>query len=114
MTLPGVVRGPHEHKDQTDIFCFLGPGDFELHLWEPVRLELSDMSDNAYHEVFRVGEYCCPVAVLIPPGVIHAYKNISDKPGFVVNCPNRLYAGPGKRYPVDEIRHEDLGFYKVE
>ena len=24
-TAPGVVRGPHEHRDQADFFCFLGP-----------------------------------------------------------------------------------------
>ena len=27
MTLPGVVRGPHAHRDQTDLFAFYGPGD---------------------------------------------------------------------------------------
>jgi dTDP-4-dehydrorhamnose 3,5-epimerase len=25
----------------------------------------------------------------------------------VFNCPNRLYKGPGRKEPVDEIRHED-------
>ena len=24
MTKPGVARGPHEHSDQTDCFCFIG------------------------------------------------------------------------------------------
>ena len=28
-TLPGVVRGPHEHIEQTDYFAFIGPGDFQ-------------------------------------------------------------------------------------
>ncbi|MGH7139444.1 MAG: hypothetical protein ACREHD_27175, partial [Pirellulales bacterium] len=46
-------------------------------------------------------------AVIIPPGVVHAYKNVSDVPGWVFNCPNRLYAGEGRQQPVDEIRHED-------
>ena len=32
-TLPGVMRGPHEHRDQTDFFVFIGPGVFDLHLW---------------------------------------------------------------------------------
>ena len=27
-TLPAVVRGPHEHHDQTDYFAFVGPSDF--------------------------------------------------------------------------------------
>nr|MCR5164579.1 dTDP-4-dehydrorhamnose 3,5-epimerase family protein [Thermoguttaceae bacterium] len=33
-TLPGVARGPHEHRTQTDIFVFLGPGMFRLYLWD--------------------------------------------------------------------------------
>jgi dTDP-4-dehydrorhamnose 3,5-epimerase len=24
MTRPGLARGPHEHKEQTDYFCFIG------------------------------------------------------------------------------------------
>lgn len=101
-TAPGISRGPHEHKDQSDLFCFVGPGDFELTLWE----NLSDKSISRYEEKHIVGE-SRPVAVIVPPGVIHAYRNISDKPGFVFNFPNRLYAGPGRCYPVDEIRHEN-------
>jgi dTDP-4-dehydrorhamnose 3,5-epimerase len=100
MTLPDVVRGPHEHQEQYDYFCFIGPGNFELHLWD---------NWNGIHEVYEVGEDN-PLAVVVPPGVIHAYKNISDKPGWVVNGPSELYAGPGKRYPVDEIRHENNQF----
>ncbi|NQT38825.1 MAG: dTDP-4-dehydrorhamnose 3,5-epimerase family protein, partial [Planctomycetes bacterium] len=46
-------------------------------------------------------------AVIVPPGVVHAYKNTSDISGWVFNAPNRLYAGEGKSEPVDEIRHED-------
>lgn len=54
--------------------------------------------------------------VVVPPGVVHAYKNISSTPGWVFNAPNRLYAGPGKRSPVDEIRHEDQAdsVYRIE
>ena len=48
-----------------------------------------------------------PVRLMVPPGVVHAYKNTGDVPGWVFNAPNRLYAGEGKRSPVDEIRHED-------
>ena len=44
--------------------------------------------------------------LIVPPGVVHAYRNISKEPGVVFNCPNRLYAGPGRKEPVDEIRHE--------
>jgi dTDP-4-dehydrorhamnose 3,5-epimerase len=45
--------------------------------------------------------------VLVPPGVVHAYRNVGPSAGWVFNAPNRLYAGPGKSEPVDEIRHED-------
>ena len=34
MTLPGVARGPHEHRDQADYFCFLGPSNFKLFMWD--------------------------------------------------------------------------------
>ena len=33
-TLPGVARGPHEHREQTDYFAFFGPGDFKVYLWD--------------------------------------------------------------------------------
>ncbi len=46
-------------------------------------------------------------SVIIPPGVVHAYKNIGTVDGLVYNAPNKLYAGTGKKQPVDEIRYED-------
>lgn len=101
-TAPGVVRGPHEHVDQTDYFAFIGPGDFELHLWDT-----RPDSPTVGMRLIRVCGQSNPVAVTIPPGVVHAYRNIGDRPGWVFNAPNRLYAGRGKSGPVDEIRHED-------
>jgi dTDP-4-dehydrorhamnose 3,5-epimerase len=101
-TLPGVQRGPHEHADQADYFCFIGPSNFKLRMWDN-RPE----SEN-YGCVMTVfaGEDA-PKAVLVPKGVVHAYKNVGASVGIVVNLPNRLYAGRGRREPVDEIRHED-------
>jgi dTDP-4-dehydrorhamnose 3,5-epimerase len=101
-TLPGVVRGPHEHIHQSDFLCFMGPGDFELILWE----KSGTYPFRPYDERHVVGENR-PVAVIIPPGVVHAFKNISDRPGVVYNAPNRLFEGPGRCYPVDEVRHEE-------
>ena len=46
--------------------------------------------------------------VTIPPGVIHAYKNVGSENAFVLNFPNKLYAGYQKKGKVDEIRHEDI------
>lgn len=102
-TLPLVVRGPHEHKEQTDYFAFIGPGTFHLHLWKTQEKNTHILPS---YEIWEVGE-TNPALAVIPPGVVHAYKNISDKPGWVFNAPDQLYAGPGKLYKVDEIRHED-------
>ena len=33
-TKPGVSRGPHEHIDQADYFCFFGPSTFRVYLWD--------------------------------------------------------------------------------
>ena len=101
-TRPGVARGPHEHVDQAAFFAFVGPSTFRLYLW-----------DNRSHSPTYRQEYRIDVgkdnltAVIVPPGVVHAYKNIGTIDGLVYNAPNRLFAGEGKREPVDEIRHED-------
>src|ERR1051325_10655899 len=33
-TLPGVTRGPHEHVHQADLFCFIGPSNFKIRMWD--------------------------------------------------------------------------------
>lgn len=101
-TNPGVARGPHEHVDQTDFFGFVGPSTFRVYLWDA--REKSPTFGNRM--VFEAGENN-PVAVIIPPGVVHAYRNIGTVNGWVFNAPNRLYAGKGKKEKVDEIRHEE-------
>jgi dTDP-4-dehydrorhamnose 3,5-epimerase len=101
-TLPGVTRGPHEHVSQTDGFAFVGPSDFRLYLWDT--RAASATLGRTMSLIVGVSK---PTAVWIPPGVVHAYRNIGDVPGLVFNGPNRLYAGWGKREAVDEIRHED-------
>jgi dTDP-4-dehydrorhamnose 3,5-epimerase len=102
MTLPGVARGPHEHRDQTDGFAFFGPSDFRLDAWDTRH----QSSTFGHHTSIVVGE-SNPAAVWVPPGVVHAYRNIGSVPGLVFNAPNRLYAGWGRSEAVDEIRHED-------
>ena len=103
VTEPNQQRGPHEHVDQADLFCFIGGGNFKLRLWDnradsPTFRRVMTMVVGADN----------PQAVIIPKGVAHAYKNISPtEKGVVINCPNRLYKGAGKREEVDEIRHED-------
>ncbi len=34
LTQAGVTRGPHEHVDQADLFCFIGPSNFKLRMWD--------------------------------------------------------------------------------
>ena len=101
-TLAGVQRGPHEHADQADYFCFIGPSNFKLRLWD------NRADSPTYGNVWTlfVGEDA-PKCVIVPKGVVHAYKNVGHTLGVVINLPNRLYAGEGRREEVDEIRHED-------
>jgi dTDP-4-dehydrorhamnose 3,5-epimerase len=101
VTDPGVTRGPHEHVDQADYFCFLGPSDFKLYLWDA--RPGSSTYGVVQVETFGEGR---PMSVIVPAGVVHAYRNVGTVPGLVVNCPNRLYKGHGRKEPVDEIRHE--------
>jgi dTDP-4-dehydrorhamnose 3,5-epimerase len=102
MTEPGVARGPHEHIEQSDCFCFLGPSQFKVYLWD----SRPGSPTEGATQVEEVGAGR-PMLVIVPPGVVHAYKNVGEEAGLVFNAPNRLYRGPGRRQPVDEIRHED-------
>lgn len=103
MTEPGVQRGPHEHVDQADLFCFIGPGNFRLRLWD----NREDSPTFRYIMTIYVGADN-PQAVIVPKGVVHAYRNVSRvEKGMVINCPNRLFMGERKKEEIDEIRHED-------
>ena len=99
---PGIIRGPHEHKEQSDFFCFVGPSTFKISLWD--NRKTSKTSGNRM--ILEAGE-SAPRSVVIPAGVVHAYKNIGPTVGWVLNFPNRLYGGVNRKEPVDEIRHED-------
>ena len=101
-TEPGVTRGPHEHVDQADLFCFLGPSNFQIRMWDnrPGFQHLQSRDDAGR----RRGQSKVGAG---PKGVVHAYRNVGEVHGIVINCPNRLYAGQNKKQPVDEIRHED-------
>jgi dTDP-4-dehydrorhamnose 3,5-epimerase len=101
-TSPGVTRGPHGHVHQADLFCFLGPSNFKLRMWDNRRE--SETFGNMMTLVVGADD---PKAVLVPKGVVHAYQNIGETDGMVINCPNRLYMGDGRREQVDEIRYED-------
>lgn len=101
VTFPGVSRGPHEHIEQTDYFCFLGPSNFKIFLWD--KREYSDT--KGVKMVLYAGKDT-PKIIIVPPGVVHAYKNVGDENGWVLNFPNRLYRGWGRKERVDEVRYE--------
>jgi dTDP-4-dehydrorhamnose 3,5-epimerase len=101
LTYPGVARGPHEHADQTDLFVFFS-GTFRLYLWDA----RAGSPTRGRRQRIEVGE-SEPTVAIVPPGVVHAYRNVGRSDALIMNCPNRLYAGYGKKEPVDEIRHED-------
>ncbi|MDP2736279.1 MAG: dTDP-4-dehydrorhamnose 3,5-epimerase family protein [bacterium] len=111
VTKAGMARGPHEHKGQSDGFIFIGPGNFELHLWD--RRENS-RTNGAYIKI-QAGENN-PVLVIVPPGVVHGYKNISGVDGWCINMPDKLYKGEGKTEEVDEVRWEQdkNSLYKID
>ncbi|MCL4546699.1 MAG: dTDP-4-dehydrorhamnose 3,5-epimerase family protein [Deltaproteobacteria bacterium] len=102
LTNPGVKRGPHEHKTQTDYFCFIGPSNFKIILWDNRKVSKTYMNKT----VLFLGEDE-PASLIVPPGVVHAYKNIGLTKGIVINAANVLYAGYKKKEPIDEIRYEN-------
>lgn len=102
MTRPGIARGPHEHREQVDCFAFIGPSNFKVYLWDG----RADSPSHGVRQVIYAGADS-PALLIVPAGVVHAYRNIGGTDGIVFNAPNRLYAGEGKRAPVDEIRHEE-------
>jgi len=99
MTIPGTIRGPHEHREQTDYFCFLGR--FRLYLWDNRKTSVT-YQENRIIEISDI-----PTTAIVPPGIVHAYKNISSSNGLVINLPDKLYKGRGKAEAVDEIRYEN-------
>lgn len=99
---PGVQRGPHEHVDQADFFCFIGPSNFKIRLWD----NRADSETYRHVMTLFVGQDN-PKSVLVPKGVVHAYRNVGHGVGIVLNFPNRLFMGQQRSQEVDEIRHED-------
>ena len=101
LTYPGIERGPHVHFEQTDYFCFVS-SVFRLFLWDD-RKESVTYGNKMNLDIGENGSKI----VIVPPGVVHAYKNIGKESGLVINLPNKLYAGWDKKEKVDEKRYEN-------
>lgn len=102
VSLPGVVRGPHEHAGQTDFFAFPGIGAFRVWLWD----NRPGSATARNRQILDVGPGT-PATLKVPPGVVHALQCVSGEPGLVFNAPDRPYRGADGLEPVDEIRHEE-------
>ena len=82
---PGVVKGWHHHKVQTDYFtCVVGM----------MKLVLVDTRDASATKgevnEFFIGVHN-PILVVIPPGILHGFKCIGEIEAMVVNCPTEPY-----------------------
>lgn len=82
---PGVVKGWHYHKKQTDHFAFV-KGMAKVVLYDrrdssPTRGEVNE---------FFMGEHN-PMLLVIPPLVLHGMKGVGPEPAYLVNTPSEHY-----------------------
>ena len=84
-TSPGVIKGWHLHKIQTDnIVCLKGM--IKLALYDPRQ---ESRTKNGVNEFF-IGEHN-PVLIQVPKDVYHGWKCISESEAIVINCPTEAY-----------------------
>lgn len=82
---PGVVKGWHFHKIQTDHFvCVKGMIKLVLHDTRPASPTKGETNE------FFIGEHNNTL-VTIPPGVLHGFKGISEGEAIVINIPTEPY-----------------------
>jgi len=107
---PGVVKGWHYHKIQTDHLTVVRG---------MAKIVVADTREGSptrgeVHEFF-VGEQN-PILLRIPPGVCHGMKGLGTTPAFMINVPSHPYnyAQPdeyrlpphGGEIPYDWNRHD--------
>ncbi len=100
-TEPGVVRGPHEHTDQSNFLVFIGAQPFEVILWDN-----RPDSPTYRHMLRRILSGNEPMSVLVPPRVVHTFLNLGQATGLSLNFPNRLFEGHQRRGMDNVVRHE--------
>lgn len=85
MIYPGVIKGWHYHKIQTDHFAIIkGMAKVVLYDQRP--------NSTTYKEIneFFLGEQN-PCLLVIPPLVVHGMKGIGTEPAYLINCPTETY-----------------------
>jgi len=91
---PGVVKGWHFHKVQTDHFVIV-KGMMKVVLYD----QREGSPTKGLINEFFMGEKN-PILVTIPPGVVHGMKGIGNEPAMLVNVPTEMY----KYNEPDEFR----------
>jgi dTDP-4-dehydrorhamnose 3,5-epimerase len=82
---PGVVKGWHFHKRQTDHFVFV-KGMAKVVLYDTRDASSTKGEVNE----FFMGELN-PILLVIPPFVLHGMKGIGTEPAYLVNTPTEHY-----------------------
>jgi len=82
---PGVVKGWHYHKVQTDHFVIV-KGMMKVVLYD----RRDDSPTKGMINEFFMGEKN-PILITIPPGVLHGMKGIGTEPAMLVNSPTETY-----------------------
>ena len=82
---PGVVKGWHFHRVQTDHFVIV-KGMMKVVLYDARE---GSPTKGVVNEFF-MGEKN-PILVSIPPGVVHGMKGIGTEPAMLVNTPTEPY-----------------------
>ena len=82
---PGVVKGWHYHKVQTDYFVIVS-GMAKVVLYDrregsPTHGEVNEFFMGAHN----------PILITIPPGVAHGMKGVGTQPAYLINCPTEPY-----------------------
>jgi dTDP-4-dehydrorhamnose 3,5-epimerase len=98
VSYPGVIRGWHYHRKQTDYFACLS-GMIKVPLYD---LREGSPTYGVINEFFMGDDN--RIVVKIPVGVLHGFKNIGVTPCLLVNFPTEPYdpADPDEyRVPYD-------------
>ena len=82
---PGVVKGWHFHKKQTDYFVVV-KGMTKVVLYDD--RECSSTCGEVAE--FFTGQLN-PILLVIPPFVWHGIKGIGNEPAYLINCPTEPY-----------------------
>jgi dTDP-4-dehydrorhamnose 3,5-epimerase len=84
-TLPGVVKGWHYHKKQTDHICVV-KGMLKIALYDSRE---DSETFGTVNEVY-LGEHS-PGMVRVPPGVHHGWKCVGHNEAYVVNVVSEVF-----------------------